>query len=303
MADVRDKNFYKLIEILKEKPRSINEIATALEINWRTAESYLTLLRTLDLVKEEADSNSRIFFYKDKNNYFGLPVKPKDEKIIKSIYALIKKFSNKEPTKTQVYKIIWKVNKQFNLGLPIGWYRFGPCCEIIYQGDEESQYDFPKNQISFIKETTEKYVEMDNFALQRMIYTEDDNKLYLTKENLLSTQDTKPNEILMDLIKYSPKESIEATTDFVRAVLLVGWDRETKECFNDLWKYITMINYKDTLTFYHENISVYMDNKIIKAKKDAQSTILNTVKTYMDSKHSQDSRYQSWKKKGNQKHS
>ncbi len=299
MAEVRDQNFNKLVELLKEKPCSINEIATALEINWRTAESYLTLLSALDLVIEQETKNERTFFYKDKNNYFGLPVKKEHETIIKAIYTLIKKFAKQEPTKTQAYKIVWKINKQFNLQLPIGWYKYGPCAEIVYKGDEDTKYDFPKKQIDFIKETTEEYTSMDNFELQRKIYKEEDKKLYLTKEKLLQTDEDKPNEILMDLVKYAPKEAIETTTDFIRTVFLLGWNRETKECFNVLWKYLTLLNYKETISFYYRDISIYLDDKIADTKKDAQLMILNLVRNHVESKYSQDSEYQSWKKKRN----
>ncbi|MGV8171658.1 MAG: hypothetical protein ACP5OA_03110 [Candidatus Woesearchaeota archaeon] len=295
MAEVRDKNVDTLIGFLKEKPRSINEIAKGLEINWRTAESYITLLKSLDLIFE---TNNK-YFYKDKNNYFWLPVKSEHEKHIKTIYAHIKKFANKEPTKTQVYKIIWKINKLLDLKLPIGWYKYGPCCEIVYQGNEEILINLQKQELNLIKETTEKYVALDNFDLQRKIYSEEDNKLYLLKEQLLNcdTAKEKLDELLMQLIKLVPKEAIDVTTDFTRLVLLKGWDKDIKECWLFLWKYITIINHKESLSFYYDDISAYMGSKIEEAKKDAQTMILSLTQSYMESKHSQDSRYQSWKKK------
>ena len=285
----------KLISLLKENPCSISDVSKKLGINWRTAKSYLSLLKSLDLVKEDKNR----FFYKDKNNYFHLPVKPKHEKIIRAIYTLINKFAKREPTKTQAYKILWKVDKQFNLHLPIGWYKYGPCPEIIHTGDENTSYNLPKEQVSFIKETTEEYVALDNFDLQKKIYQEEKKGLYLVKEELLHSEENKPNDVLMNLIKAVPKEAVETTTDFVRTVLLLGWNEKTRGCFNYLWKYLTIISHKETLSFYYEDIGVYMDNKIADAKKDAQLMILNLVDNYMDSKHSQDSRYQAWKKKRN----
>ena len=273
-------------EILKEGPKSISEISKELEINWRTAENYLGILKNLGLVDEIANEHTRIFFYKDKNNYFELYVKKKDAKVISSIYHQIKKICQekfgRDPTMTQVYKIIWNANKKLNLGLPIGWYRYGPCSVQIYRGDE-FDYKIESRISKSVRETTEEYCSMDSSSLQNKIYIDEKKDLYLAKKKLIELKDLEDkeelNNILMDLIKFSSKETIDVATDFARATLLLGWDK-TQECFNEsVWKYITMVIFKESLEFYYkDDIKKYFDEKIKEAKQEAQLYILDLVK-------------------------
>lgn len=275
---------------LMDQPLSISEISEKLKINWRTAENYLEILKKLELVEERNIKNTRTFFYKDKDNYFDLPVKNKDSKLISSIYSKIKEtcldIYKKEPTKTQVYKIIWKLNHELNLGLPIGWYKYGPCCVQVYKGDEE-EIKLGNNQVNLIKEITKEYCILDNINLQKKVYLDSKKNLYIIKEKLLeldSDDKEKLNIILMDLIKYAPQETIETTTDFSRATLLLGWSK-TRTIFDIFWKYITMVVFKQTLEFYYkDSIEFYLYEKIEDAKKEAQLNITNLVRSNIKSK-------------------
>jgi len=287
---------------LSDGPMSISEIADKLKINWRTAEHYLRTLKELELVEEYEEKNSRVFFYKDKNNYFSLTIKNKDKKIIDSIYYNIKKYCleqfNKEPTKTQAYKIIWNVNRKLNLNLPIGWYKYGPCCVQIYAGNETKDTDLDNKTITLIKESISEYAALDNITLQKKIYKDEKIDLYLIKEKLLETIDIKElNFILMDFIKNAPDETRDTVTDFARATLMLDWEK-TRNYFEFVWQYITLVIFRDSLKFYYgENINKYLDEKIESNKKEAQTYIFNLVETYTDSKYSQDKLYQRWVKK------
>ena len=277
-------------KLLRNGPKSISEISTTLKINWRTAENYLGMLKSLEVVDEINDKNSRLFFFKENKNYFRLPVKIKHKKLISTIYAYTKEFCQeiykREPTKTHIYKILWEINKKLNLKLPIGWYLYGPCCVQVYQGDE-IRGDINPNTLSLLRETTKEYCCLDNIDLQRKIYKDEKNKLYLTKETLLKDHfsDKKEiNSILMDLIKYCPREAIEEVTDFARATLLTEWNK-TKDCFNILWKYITLIEFKNSLEFYYpKTIDRYFNKKINSEKKEFQLYIKNLVGSHVKAK-------------------
>lgn len=271
---------------LREGPKSISDISKEAKINWRTAEQNLKLLKSLNLVIEKDIKNTRTFFYQEKNNYFDLPVKAKDSKYISTLYAHIKKFChkfhNKEPTKTQVYKILWKINQTLKKNLPIGWYRYGPMCVQEYMNNEKEEIKLDPKTISLVKSITKEYCACENKELQRKIYEEEDEKLYLTKEDLLSIKkdDKKEiNPILMDFIKFSPPESIEAVTDFVRATLLAGWS-ETQEIFDNLWKYLTMTRFRDSLKpYYGEGVDIYLKQKIEATKKETQILTTDLVRS------------------------
>ena len=272
--------------ILREGPKSISEISEKTGITWRTAKQYLQMLKDLNLVGEEDIKNTKTFFYKDNGNYFELPIKKEDNKEISSIYAYIKesclKFFNKEPTKTQIYKIIWNVNKKLDLKLPIGWYRYGPCCVQIYRGNEEKG-ELDKPIVNEIEEVTKEYCCLEKFELQKKIYEKEKMYLYLTKEGLLEKnhEDNREelNNLLMDLIKYAPKETIETVTDFARVTLVLGW-KKTKDLFIEgLWKYLTMIIFRDTLRFYYGiYIEGYFEDKIKSVEKEVQLEIVDMIK-------------------------
>ena len=83
----------------------------------------------------------------------------------------------------------------------------------------------------------------------------------------------------MDLIKYVPQETIETTTDFARATLLLGWDK-TKTIFNIFWEYIATITFKQSLEFYYgSNLEIYLNKKIEDIKKEAQLYIIDLVRS------------------------
>lgn len=276
---------------LKERPMSISEIAEKVNIDWRTAENYLSLLKGLGLVKEKGDTKkTRIFYYLNQDHYFKLPIKEKDSKLISSIYYYIKKtcieIYKKEPTKTQAYKIIWKLNEDLKLKLPLGWYQYGPCCVQVYKGDEQD-YGIDSKISSKLKEIVEDYCKYDSLVLQKKLYEVTGNQLYITKSEFVEKKFKGKNElnlILMDLIKYAPTETKDIITDFARTVLLIGWEKSL-ECFNDyIWRYMALVKFKETLSDYYENygmyiISEYLDEKIVSFKKEAQLIIKNLVQS------------------------
>ena len=303
MPETTDEIFNSIKKVLSEgKPLSISQIAEKADIDWRTAEHYLSILKNLDLVDEFKFKNTRTFYYKDPDNYFKFPIKEKDQKLISTIYHHITDFCKnkfkKEPTKTQVYKVIWKINKELNLNLPIGWYRYGPICIQVYQGDEKKERKLENKEISLIKETTENYCKIDNIELQRKIYQEAEEQVYIIKEKLSEIENKEElNIILMDLVRTVPEETIEVTTDFVRTTLSLGWNI-TRNYFNEFWKYVTLVRLKASMKFYYnDNVELYLNNQIESAKKEIQVIMNDLIKNQMDAKYSQDKLYQRWVKK------
>lgn len=292
MSDKTQNILDSIKTFLMERPLSISEISEKSNINWRTAENYLEMLRKLGLVEEKEIKNTRTFFYRDKDHYFDLPIKNEDTKLISSIYSRIKetclKLYGKEPTKTQAYKIIWKLNNDLNLGLPVGWYRYGPCCVQVYEGNETKEVNLTKSQTKEIINITKEYCALDKISLQRKVYQDAKDNLYITKESLcMFDSDNKQelNLILIDLIKSVPQETIEVTTDFARATLLLKWEK-TKTIFDIFWKYITMIKFRESLRNYYQffDLDIYMDEKISIAKREAQLEIMNLVQSHLKSK-------------------
>ena len=104
------------------------------------------------------------------------------------------------------------------------------------------------------------------------------------------------NLVLMDLVKAVPHEAVETTTDFVRATLLLGWEK-TRSLFDRIWKYIALLRLKISLiSYYGEDISIYLDEEILNKQKEVQIIITDLVASHVKAKHSQEKRYQDWKR-------
>lgn len=285
----KDLLFDSIVKSLKAGPGSITDIAAAADINWRTAESYLENLKKLNIVEEEKVKNKRLFFYRDMDNYFKLPIREKDEQKINTLYAEIREFCQslyqKDPTKTQAYKIVWKVNKELNLQLPVGWYKYGPTVAKPYTHNHKATYNFNKETIKAVKETTEEYCKLDNVSLQLKIYKEEHKKLYLAKTAIESLEQQATKEELRTTIgrfrENTPEESYEVVTDFMRTTIMTGWNLKTEEAFNLLWDYISKITYRDTLDYYGKEKERYFKESITKAKREAQLYIKDLTQSYM----------------------
>jgi len=286
-----------IIRSLKEGPKSINQLAEVAEIEWRTATSYLEMMKKEDIVEERPIGNTRTFFFKDNKNFFKLPVIERDQKIISTIYNNIKKFCKeiyqKEPTNTQVYKILWKINKDETLNLPIGWYRYGPICIQVYKGDENDFKNLTPKQITKIKKITEEYCKLNTDQLQKVVYSEANEELYLAKKDVLAKVVDSQNKqelslLFMNLLKYVPKETIETTTDYIRASLLLGPSIMMPH-FETLWKYIAMVVLRESIhgkdKYYDFDLEPYFDKEIDLAKKDIQETIYGLVNDHVSKKY------------------
>ena len=273
-------------EALREEPLSISELSKKVKINWRTSKHYLEMFLSLGLVFEKKVKNTRTFFLRDEKNYFDLPIKSKHRNKINAIYNAIKKnclsFYGREPTKTQAYKILWKIDKEFDLGLPIGWYLYGPCCIQTYSGKEKATKKLSQKEQKMIELTTQEFCKLDNFLLQNKIYNQANAKLYQTKEKLLAEKHSnkeKINTLLIDLIKFTPPETVDVVTDFARTVLTFGYEKN-KICFDLVWKYVSRVNFKDSLrSYYGEFTDAYFNDKIQESKKEAQLQILSIVQS------------------------
>ena len=112
----------RIIKSISENPKSIHEIAQEIESNWESIKLYLESLKDAGVVHETLDGNKRIFSLVDTNalnrngNYFNLPIKSQDEKLINSLFAKIredwKNAAGIYPGKTQVQKTLVRVNKR-----------------------------------------------------------------------------------------------------------------------------------------------------------------------------------------------
>ena len=292
-----------VINSLRKGEQTLSQLSKSSDINRVTLSQYLSAFESAGIIKTQKAGREKIIQLRNNpDSHFDLPIKEEDNKKLSTIYAYIREtcltLYNKEPTKTQVYKILWEISKKHPL--PIGWYQHGPCAVRIYRGNEQKFTQLEDDEKKIIEERVDEYCKLTNEELQQKVYSKENNELYLLKENLATKEEIEKenlNESLMHLIKLVPKETIEIVTDFVSAALLLGW-KKTRHLFTDyVWKYISIVVFKESLRHYYGNkIDEYLNDKIEEIKLDCQKLIQHLVTDYMDTKYSQDKLYQRWVK-------
>ncbi|MBI2129188.1 hypothetical protein HYU07_03020 [Candidatus Woesearchaeota archaeon] len=278
----------RILKSVSEAPKSIHEIAKDCESNWESIKIYLESLKEAGVLLETEIANKRVFSLVqcDKTNktgnYFDLPIRSEDEKLIDSLFSKIKEEWKQKtgiiPGRIQVQKTLARINKECNLNLPIGWYQFGTLCVKPY--DQNLDYDF-----SGLNDEVNKCIvdivgtyskEVNATALKLRHYNEENHTLYKTKEMLLSLLSSSNfskkyiqeiNNQLYTLLKNSPpifdKVSKRLVNDFVGLVLQMVnaiSDEDLKmvkndiyQSFNEIWKLIALYNYFSDLEPYYSN--------------------------------------------------
>jgi hypothetical protein len=118
------------------------------------------------------------------------------------------------------------------------------------------------------------------------------SKLYLFKQSINENTD------FLTLIPLVQKEAQETTIEFVKATMLLGWER-TQSLFNALWKYIALVELKQTLKkYYGKQIDVYLQEEIDQKKEEIDEAIEDIMTQYMGSKQGVKRIYDEWTKEG-----
>ncbi len=287
----------RILKSLSEAPKSIHEIAKDCESNWGSIKIYLESLKEAGILQETDISNKRVFSLVQCNrtsktgNYFDLPIKQEDEKLIDSLFFKIKEEWKQKtgifPGRIQVQKTLAKINKECNLNLPIGWYLFGTLCVKPYDQMLEYNYFELDKQIKTCVSTVVDIYSKENTAtsLKLRHYNEENHTLYKTKEILLSLFSSSNfskkyiqeiNNQLYILLKYCPSifdnVSKELINDFVGLVLqMINTisDEDLKlvkndiyQSFNEIWKLIALYNYfSDLEPYYSKHFSKELELK------------------------------------------
>ncbi len=275
-----------IIKSLISTPKSINEIAKDCNSNWESIKQYLESLKEVGIVEETSIGNKRVFsitpwkIEKREDTYFGLPLGLKDEKLIDSLFFKIKeewkKNTGRIPGRTQINKTLAKINNICNLNLPIGWYQFGALCVKRYDPSIEYHYEQLQDDILIcVQKIVKDYSkEISTYDLKIKQYEEEDKKLYITKElvlSLLTSQKLSKNHTkelinqLYNILLYLPKiddsESQRMINEFIATILQLfnilpeeefqNIKIDIIESFNSLWKLITLYQYSNDLEKYY----------------------------------------------------
>lgn len=297
--------FNKIIFALKNKSQTISQIANSQNMNWDSTKNYLEQLEEIGFVYSE-EIKGKCYYHlnpnpqpkKEYGTYFNLPIDEKTKQTLETYYFLIeteyKKQTQKNPTITQIYKILAKINKDWNLGLPLGWYNYGLIPPLIY--NPEQSYQEQEFVSTNIKQTIpiiiEKYTKFKTIRLLlKNQYEEFDKTSYILKEAILDNfykgeEFTKVKNNFKELIKSLLNDNISKNTltHFNRYYTLLldieknmYKDYEIKqqliEQFKEIFKLAAIEYYRKSL-IEKNFISEYIINSITQKEMQSQNTLV-----------------------------
>ena len=183
----------KIVESLAKGPKSITEIAEETGLDRTAIARYLNLLKESGFLKEEEKGTSKIFHISSTyrlDTYFGLPIDDKTNKLIDSLYYLIKK-KWKEKTqrkllKTTAQKILYEVIQKANLKIPHGWYIYGGIPIKPY--DYYTAYTFSgldENVVAVVDSAVTDYDHKFAYESKQHQYRDAKKEVYDVKEEIL----------------------------------------------------------------------------------------------------------------------
>lgn len=285
-----------ILNSLSAKPQSILEISKGADTSWESTKNALERLSELGIVIKEKKGERDYFLVNPKplakptNNcmsydtYFNLPINNEDKIKTYTYFSYIKDLWNKEtgknPTITQLYKVLAKLNYDLNLGLPIGWYLYGLNSVVIYESEitYEKNFNLEDNTQQKIIEIIGRYKDFNKIRdLKKFQYKEFNKKSYILKEEILDNfyENSKPfiSKTLLSniqqLISNLIEDKIDSTSikylneflglmyDFRNTsnVLILEAKEEIIETYKEVWKLIAMSYYKNDLKrMYEEEI-------------------------------------------------
>ncbi len=285
-----------------DSPKSIMEVAKECNINWESARKYMQVLAEAGVLEERQGGKARVFvrkdFLRDPENFFGLPLDREMKEMIDGLYGAIErawmKKHGSKPAKTFVYKILWELNKDRDIRIPMGWYLFGAICVRPYSPDRQYPHKVSKEDKKKIVELVNKYSRFHStYKLMRYHYIEERNELYKKrlelKQLLVAGPPGEIESMVYDFVSYTPEmdsESSKLVNEFLAMVIdafklvdkreLPTVQSELLTSFESLWKLIALFNFK-------EDMGNFYDKEVLKKLIDPEIEIqkLETLEQFL----------------------
>jgi len=285
-----------------DRPKSIRQVAQECGINWESARKYMQVLAEAGVLEERQGGKARVFVRKDvprdPENFFGLPLDKKMKEEIDALYGAIErawmKKHGSKPGRVQVQKLLRKLDRQFNLELPMGWYLYGLLCVRPYDPGREYSGKVSREIERAIWLLIEE-IGTDAYSAMRRQYAEEGKELYIKTLELRrlllggSRKEVEPK--MYEWLKYLPKmdtESNNLVNEWVGSVTDVFRLSDPEELktlrsefigvFEDIWKLVALFNFQnDMRRFYGEMAERYLAPSIALQKFYATESLKHLV--------------------------
>jgi len=272
---------------LNKAPGSIADLSKRSGINFNSVKTYLEMLSDSNVVAKEIANNKIIYIlknncYNDKDTYFGLPIKQEIKEKVYSLYSYItkkwKETTTKPISKTQIQKILYKTNKNFNLNLPFGWFKYGQACAVPYSYNmnyDNFFKDLPDNITKDLDINITNCINENVTKTKEKHYIDENNPVYIAKEKIIKELNTELksldikiilnlyNMILDNEAKKINKNTMRLLDDYSQLLKdlfkLNNIDdvaNEVRESFNIIWDLISTFIYKEDMKKYITNPNI-----------------------------------------------
>ena len=275
----------RIIQLLENKPMTVNEISVAVGSNWDTVYKALDLLKGINLVLEIEEGNKKVFkrvddvsIHKREDTLLGIPITKKCEDLCYYLFNKVKQKwiqkTKQEPNRTQMQKVVGEIADNIKLPyeIPRGWYLFGQVCILEYKPTQEYHSEFQNNipelnkEIDNAIEIYSKYNKTVDVLFEQ--YKRKNKVLYLARLKLKQilcyelNQETKPliskllNSFAMNFPKKEDNKNIvKLLNAYVSIVNRLFIERQELEelhnliidCFISLWELMATYNLFDDL--------------------------------------------------------
>jgi len=221
------------------------------------------------------------------DTYFNVYIKENHKQTIYYLFDYISKYwksiTSTLPTKTQMYKLITKINKKLNLELPIVWYKFGQIPPVVFNLDKDySNYDntLVQNIDEYkLRDIINKEQNYTSVQMRDNQYYSDDNGLYKVYQMKIKIErkimDNNFNfvvnniDVFFDKVPYfrDSNKIIQRFSDIAHNYVDLDKKYQRKaefktlyiKIFNIFWNIIAINNFKYNLWDYYINNNIKKD--------------------------------------------
>lgn len=307
----------KILEALNEKPLNALEISKAICSNWSTVKNYVEELVKINGLREINLGNQTVYQKITEDTYFNIPLKKEQREMFRYIFSKViqeyKKSKNKQPSKTELAKIVVEVIDKAKLSnLPTVWYLYGkiPLMVVDPLRDYSTNY-VPENRE---KAQIDKII-IEIVASKKGLYVREtkieqynryNNQFYLIKEELFEKiTKTKNNAAIIALLnKFYVScpilEDFPYIADYTYKTYFFACNLDNLGVFDkhipelivlldNLWKLISIHLFLETfpinlttISSKKKLISLYLEHNLEIKKMAVQESLSNLEFVYME---------------------
>ena len=299
-----------ILNVLEEKPLSIQQISKKIDSNWATVKEMIKNLEEENKIKEVTSTeNIKLYQRITGDTYYNIPITEEQRQKFMFLFSLIineYKKKGKFPNKTKLAKTSVRIIEEANLNLPTVWYLYGKIPLMICDLSRDYSTNYVPENAKEIKDLVIKivplYEKMNSTDLKQDQYSRHNKILYDIKEKILDKKQKWNKEILNlfnQFLVYCPvspsfpdifllTEKLVLTINKIAIISnLEEYKLDILMILDSLWKYVSTYSLFDSLTQnkqYNntkEIMKFYLEKPLEIKRESVEEAISNLESTYL----------------------